>query len=142
MEIKRAQKEDFDKAFDFIKALWSYNVYDRVEVYRVYNEVLADNNSFVFFLVDNGRYKGFCHGVYFNTFWMSGLTCYVSGIIVSEGERKKGYGKALMDCAKELAKERGCKAIILDSGFPRKEAHAFYEGYGFEKSCFGFELMI
>ena len=49
---------------------------------------------------------------------------------------------ALLDHAKELAKQSGCKAITLDSGLPRTEAHGFYEHYGFEKSCYGFEMMI
>jgi hypothetical protein len=28
------------------------------------------------------------------------------------------------------------------SGLPRLEAHRFYETYGFEKSCYGFEMKI
>ena len=52
------------------------------------------------------------------------------------------YGVKLLDHAKKLAKERGCKAITLDSGLPRVQAHGFYEHYGFEKSCYGFELVL
>lgn len=48
----------------------------------------------------------------------------------------------MMDHATKLAKDRGCKALILDSGMPRKEAHQFYEHYGFEKSCYGFEKAL
>ena len=44
--------------------------------------------------------------------------------------------------AKELAKARGCKALVLDSGMPRKQAHRFYEIYGFEKSCYGFDYYL
>lgn len=47
---------------------------------------------------------------------MSGLTCYVSSLITNEEDRGKGYGVKLLDYAKKLAKERGCKAITLDSG--------------------------
>jgi len=47
-----------------------------------------------------------------------------------------------VDHVKKLAKARGCKAIILDSGMPRKAAHTFYEKYGFEKSCYGFESFL
>ena len=32
----------------------------------------------------------------------------------------------MVDHVKKLAKARGCKAIILDSGMPRKAAHTFY----------------
>lgn len=142
MEFIKAQKDDFDAAFDFIKALWTYNTYDKEALRAVYNEVIADDNSFCFFLKDKGEYLGFCHGDYFNTFWQSGLTCYVSSIIVKEKYRGLNFGKALMTHAEKLAKERGCRAVILDSGLPRKEAHGFYEHYGFEKSCYGFELII
>lgn len=48
----------------------------------------------------------------------------------------------MVDHVKKLAKARGCKAIILDSGMPRKAAHTFYEKYGFEKSRYGFESFL
>lgn len=43
---------------------------------------------------------------------------------------------------KKYAKQMGRKVVTLDSGLPRTGAHGFYEHYGFEKSCYGFELMI
>ena len=135
MEFKTATMADFDVAFDYIEKLWTYNTYDKEVIRKVYADVLADENSFAFFLMDGDTYHGFCHGAYFNTFWLSGMTCYVSSIITNEDERGKGCGVKLMDHAKELAKARGCKALVLDSGMPRTQAHRFYEIYGFEKSC-------
>ena len=142
MEIRKAAAEDFDIVFDFIEKLWTYNTYDREEIRKVYMDVINDECSFAFLLWDEGICRGMCHGDYFNTFWMSGLTCYVSSLITREEDHGKGYGVALLDHAKKLAKQRGCKAITLDSGLPRTGAHGFYEHYGFEKSCYGFEMMI
>lgn len=142
MEMKQAELSDFDIAFAYIQKLWTYNRYDRQTVYEVYQKVLSDENSFAFFVLDEGAYRGFCHGDYFQTFWMSGLTCYISSIITNEEDRGKGYGVALMDHAVNLAREKHCRAVILDSGFPREKAHAFYEKYGFEKSCYGFEMPL
>lgn len=142
MEYKNATLDDFEIAFDYVQKLWTYNTYDRDTLWEVYQRVLASPDSFAFFLLDEGECKGFCHGDYFETFWMSGRTCYVSSIITNSEERGKGYGVRLMDHAKELAEEKGCKALILDSGFPREDAHRFYEKYGFEKSCYGFELIL
>ena len=127
MEFKTATMDDFDVAFDYIEKLWDYNTYDKEVIRKVYADVLADEDSFAFFLMDGDTYHGFCHGAYFNTFWLSGMTCYVSSIITNADERGKGYGVKLMDHAKELAKARGCKALVLDSGMPRKQAHRFYE---------------
>lgn len=142
MTIKNAAPEDFSSAFDFIRTLWTYNTYEEETVRRVYLEVIANPNSFAFFLVEKGIFRGFCHGDYFNTFWMSGLTCYVSSLITREEDRGKGYGVKLLDHARELAVQKGCKAVILNSGLPRTAAHGFYEHYGFEKSCYGFELAL
>lgn len=142
MEFKKATMEDFDQAFYYIERLWTYNTYDRDTIRKVYEEVIDDDNSFAFFCMEGTEYHGFCHGDFFNTFWMSGLTCYVSSIITNEEDRGKGYGIKLMDHAKELAKAKGAKAITLDSGLPRTGAHRFYEVYGFEKSCYGFEYIL
>lgn len=142
MEIKTASLEDFDIAFDYIEKLWTYNTYDKEVIRKIYQTILSDENSFAFFVLEGDRYCGFCHGAYFNTFWLSGLTCYVSSLITNEEVRGQGYGVFLMNHAKALAKERGCKAMVLDSGLPREEAHRFYERYGFEKSCYGFDYYL
>ena len=143
MKFKTAAKEDFDIAYDYIVKLWDYNTYNKDQLRPVYEEVIDDENAFAFFLQDeNESYHGFCHGNYFHTFWMSGMTCYLSSIITNPEDRGKGYGVMLMDRAAELAKERGCKAIMLMSGLPRETAHAFYEKYGFDRGCYGFDYYL
>lgn len=142
MHLKPAEPNDFDSAFHYIKELWDYNTYDEAEMREVYKDILNDKNSFAYFLTDDDTYYGFCHGVYFKTFWMSGITCYLSTLIVDPLSRGKGYGKTILDSVKKLAESKDCKCIILDSGLPRKDAHKFYEHYGFEKGCYGFELKL
>jgi len=122
--------------------LWAHKTYDKDIIQKVYKNVLANGSNFAFFLFDDGKPKGFCHGHFFDTFWHSGQTCYLASIIVNQEERKKGYGGTMLDHAKELAKEKGCHAIILDSSMIRKESHEFYEDYGFEKSAFCFGLIL
>lgn len=142
IEFRKASMDDFPEAMKFIRALWDYNTYEDEPTKKVYEKVINDPDSFSFFLLDDGEYTGFCHGDYFQTFWMCGLTCYVSSIITKKEKRHQGYGRMMMDRAAEMAREKGCKALILDSGLPRKDAHQFYENYGFEKSCYGFELAL
>ena len=140
--IRKATEKDFPVVYEFVKALWTYNTYEEATVRQVYQKVLDDENSFAWLYEENGVCRGFCHGDYFQTFWMSGLTCYVSSLITREEDRGKGYGKKLLDIVSKEARERGCKAITLDSGLPRTAAHGFYEHYGFEKSCYGFEMLL
>ena len=142
MMIRDAAARDFDLAFDYIEKLWTYNRYDKEVIAKVYNDVLKNDNDFAFFLFDADKPVGFCHGTFFNTFWLSGQTCYVSSIITNQEVRRKGYGHKLMDHARKLAHERGCRAIVLDSGLPRTDAHLFYEKYGFEKCAYCYELKL
>lgn len=141
--IRQAEACDFDQAFLYIKKLWNYNTYDRDEIETLYRQILADDRNSCFFAVsDDGIYHGFCHCVYLDTFWMSGKTCYLSGIITNEEDRGSGIGKLLLSHAETLAKGKGCRALILDSGLPRIQAHGFYEHCGYEKSCYGFEKIL
>ena len=117
--------EDFDAAFDFIEKLWSYNTYDKDEIKDIYRQVIDDPACSVFFAVENGQYRGFCHCAFFHTFWLSGMTCYLSGIITVEDVRGKGYGVAIMDEVKRQAAERGCKGIVLDSGMREQRPTLF-----------------
>ena len=135
--------EDFDQAFLYFEMLWDYNTYEKDTMREIYQSVITNDHAFAFFLTDReGGYHGFCHGDYYITFWLSGLTCYISSLITNPEERGRGYGIMLMDHARELALEKGCKGITLMSGLPRKEAHRFYETYGFEKGCYGFDLLL
>lgn len=142
MIIRDATLDDFDLAFDYIEKLWTYNTYDKDLIRKVYQDILENDNDFAFFLFAEGKPVGFCHGTFFNTFWLSGRVCYLSSIITNSDVRRKGYGHALMDHAKQLAKDRGCNAIILDSGLPREDAHRFYEKYGFTRCAYCFELKL
>ena len=81
----------------------------------------ADANSFVFFALDDaGNYHGLCHGSYFETFWMTGCTCYVASLITNKEDRGKGYGKFLLDYVKEKSKEKDCKVNSLQRHSDKK----------------------
>lgn len=143
LRFRDAAEADYDVVFSYVERLWTYNTYDKASLRAVYRRVLEDPNSFAFLVEDgDGVFHGLCHGAFFPTFWLSGETCYVSSLITNEEDRGRGYGRHLLDHARELSRRRGCKGMVLDSGFPRTEAHRFYKQYGFEKSCYGFDLTL
>jgi GNAT superfamily N-acetyltransferase len=56
----------------------------------------------------------------------------VSLLVVRDGFRRSGYGRALMAFAEGLAKARGCKGTWLVSGTHRaSDAHRFYTALGY-----------
>jgi GNAT superfamily N-acetyltransferase len=56
-----------------------------------------------------------------------GLRCWVEDLAVSPEHRSQGVGKALLEAAKDWARERGATHLELDSGDARVDAHRFYE---------------
>ena len=140
--LREAREKDFAAVFPLIQALWSYRRYEADETRAVYRQLLSDAGCFAFVALDGCQVTGFCHGNFFSSLWMCGLTCYLSGIITAEGFRSQGVGSAMLCRVKELAKARGCKGIFLESGLQRKDAHRFYQKRGFTRSCFGFDLLL
>ena len=64
---------------------------------------------------------------------------WIPDLIVAEAERGAGVGKALLGRAEELARERGCWSITLESANWRRDAHRFYvrEGWTDAAKSFG-----
>jgi len=71
-----------------------------------------------------------------------GRRAWVEDLAVHADHRSAGHGKALLDRAKEWARERGATHLELDSGEARADAHRFYEreGPSWRSISFGWEL--
>jgi GNAT superfamily N-acetyltransferase len=71
-----------------------------------------------------------------------GRRAWVEDLAVHPDHRSAGHGKALLDAAKDWARERGATHLELDSGEARADAHRFYEREqpSWRSICFGWEL--
>jgi GNAT superfamily N-acetyltransferase len=56
----------------------------------------------------------------------SGRTLYVDDLVTREVDRSRGFGGQLFDWLIEEARREECKALTLDSGVHRFDAHRFY----------------
>ena len=56
-----------------------------------------------------------------------GQRCWIEDLAVSPEHRSRGVGRALLEAAKDWARERGATHLELDSGESRHDAHRFYE---------------
>ena len=63
---------------------------------------------------------------------------YLEGIFVVPEYQHKGYAKELLLECELWAKENKIEVILLNSGLPREDAHAFYESQGYFKKSYGF----
>lgn len=62
----------------------------------------------------------------------------MSVLVVSEALRGQGIGRALVAAAEKRLAERGCGLVEVTSNMRRTEAHAFYEGLGYERTSYRF----
>jgi GNAT superfamily N-acetyltransferase len=71
-----------------------------------------------------------------------GRRAWVEDLAVHQDHRSAGHGKALLDAAKDWARERGATHLELDSGEARADAHRFYEREQptWRSICFGWQL--
>lgn len=69
-----------------------------------------------------------------------GRILQIDDLVVNDGERSKGVGKALIDHVKAVAKAEGRGEVHLDSGMARMDAHRFYDREGFERLGYHFRI--
>jgi GNAT superfamily N-acetyltransferase len=70
---------------------------------------------------------GFCTVYYDLESVRFGRRAWVEDLAVDPARRSTGIGKALLDAAKDWARERGASHLELDSAEVRADAHRFYD---------------
>jgi len=64
--------------------------------------------------------------------WTPGLECYLAELYVAPALRGRGLGRALMERALDVARERGADYIDLTTGEDDTPARSLYESLGFD----------
>lgn len=94
--------------------------------------LLGDEEHGIFVVQQSdGRVVGWVHGYIYKLLYNEPST-QVAGLVVNEGSRGNGVGKALMKAVEAWSREKGCVVIGLRSNIIRKEAHTFYKKLGYE----------
>lgn len=88
---------------------------------------IDDDASTVIVADIDGRAAGFVTAYDEMTSVRFGRRVWVEDLAVDPGHRSQGLGKALLDAAKDWARERGASHLELDSATTRADAHRFYE---------------
>ena len=101
-----------------------------------------DPESAVLVAEHRGELLGLCTAYLDMNSIRFGPRCWVEDLAVSPEHRSQGVGKALLDAAKQWARDRGATHLELDSGDGRADAHRFYERErpSWTSRCFAWEL--
>jgi len=105
-------------------------------------QAIEDQESTVLIAEHRGDLIGICTAYLDMNSVRFGPRCWVEDLAVSPDHRSQGVGKALLDAAKDWARQRGAFHLELDSGDARPDAHRFYEreGPSWTSRCFAWEL--
>lgn len=105
------------------------------EVYELY---LGRDDAAAFVAELDGRVVGFVNLEVRTRLNFTTPQAWIPDLIVAEEARGRGAGAALLARCEELARERGCWSLTLESANWRERAHAFYTREGLEDAAHSF----
>jgi len=82
--------------------------------------------------VEDGQVVGFCSLEFRPRLNRMRAQAWIPDLIVDRAARGRGHGRQLLERAFQLAGERGCWSVTLESGHHRQEAHRLYMSAGME----------
>jgi GNAT superfamily N-acetyltransferase len=138
MRIRTATSEDFDRICELLQQLWPDKRIDRGALKVVMNRALLSSNDIYLCVEMEQGVVGFCSLAVKNSLWQESRIGTISEMVVDDAYRKRGVGTALLGTIVDMARQRGCRLIELDSAFHRDAAHRFYEKAGFVKRAYLF----
>lgn len=139
MQIQIAQtKEDFLKCFDVMKALRPHLT---PELFLELLPKMTEENYSLIFIEENNKAISACGFRYLTTLF-DGRYIYIDDLTTLPEARGKGYAGALFDYVVEKAKVEGLKAVHLDSGHQRYDAHRLYLNKGMKIVYHHFRLEL
>jgi GNAT superfamily N-acetyltransferase len=139
MQIKTAQtNEDYLKCFDVMQALRPHLT---VESFLELISKMKDENYTLLFIEENNKAISACGYRYLTTLF-DGRYIYIDDLSTLPEARGKGYAGALFDFVVEKAKSENLKAVHLDSGHQRYDAHRLYLNKGMKIVYHHFRLEL
>lgn len=107
---------------------------EEAELRRVFLAYLERDDVVALVAEDGDRVVGFCDLELRTRLNFAEPQAWIPDLVVAEDARSRGAGRALLERAEEIARERGAWGMSLESATWRERAHAFYEREGWTDS--------
>jgi GNAT superfamily N-acetyltransferase len=141
--IRSAGEEDLQKVLN----LYAQPAFDAgnvlpIDTARAVLRRFADYPDYTLYVAErDGEVVGsFALLVMHNLGHLGTPSAIVEDVVVAPTFQERGIGKAMMQFALELCRDKGCYKLMLSSNAKREHAHAFYEALGFERHGFSFRV--
>jgi GNAT superfamily N-acetyltransferase len=127
--IREARAEDWPAVAELLAQLGRPDVRRTDEepaAREVFERYLDRADAVLLVAEEEGRVVGLLDMEYRARLNFTSPQAWIPDLVVDEATRSAGVGRALMTRAEELARERGCWGMTLESATWRERAHAFY----------------
>jgi GNAT superfamily N-acetyltransferase len=145
MDVRDARAEDWQAVAALLGELGRPDVLGSDEegnAEQVFLEYLERQDAVALVVEDGGQVVGFCDLEFRPRLNFLQPQAWIPDLIVSEANRSRGAGAALLKRAEELAIERNCWSMTLESATWRDRAHAFYAREGWSDSAKSFTKIL
>jgi GNAT superfamily N-acetyltransferase len=142
--IRPITAEDFDAVAELLAELGRPTLSDesRSAAAAVYRRHVGRSDTASLLAERDGRPIGFCSLEFRDRLNWGMEQAWIPDLIVTADARGLGAGKALLARAFELAAERGCWSVTLESGYQREVAHELYRSSGMSNDGYYFLLRM
>ncbi len=142
IELRQCSAGDFEGVVALLRQLWPGKPLDTTSLRAVYDRALASDRQLYLCALAGQQIVGFGSLAIKSNLWNEAFVGYVDEMVVDEAHRGRGVGTEILEHLASWARERGCNRIELDSAFHRKDAHAFYEGRGFQSRAYLYSKLL
>ena len=136
------QSGDFEGVLKLLAQLWPNRALDPIKLREVFERGLASDRQIYLCVCGHSQVLGFGSMTFKNNLWQQGCLALIDELVVDAQHRGKGIGTQLLQQLLFLAKQKGSRAVELDSAFHREAAHRFYEHQGFQKRAYLFSKTL
>lgn len=141
LTFREANRQDLPRILDLyaraldgraLKVNDAERLFERIQRYPDYRLHVAETGgrlagTFALLIMDNLGECGTPSGI-------------IEDVVVEPEYQRCGVGRAMMQHALAICRQKGCYKLMLSSNLARSGAHAFYESLGFEKHGFSFRI--
>jgi GNAT superfamily N-acetyltransferase len=104
----------------------------RQQIAQRFERIDGQSNQALFVADDDGQVVASVH-VAANPYLENDASAEILGLVVADGYRSQGVGKALVAAAEAWAAKLGCGVLRVRSNTIRTRAHTFYDRAGFQR---------
>jgi len=136
MEVREIGQDDFEGFKKLMKLFFSYagesNTSEK-EIKDIFKMAIAPNVNLIYLgAYDQGRLTGLLSLTFGHSSYKAAPFAWCDDLIVDPDYRRRGVGKALMQKAVEMAKDKQCSNLLLGVGNNDSKARDFYASFGYK----------